>query len=361
MLELDATRPAATSCRFRGRPTCPTACCARSTIRRSIIAGPSSRGSSKTVLAGMKKVFKTDGARRHLPGVGHRRVGSGAGQHAVARRPRADVRDRPLRDAVAAAWPSGSGSSSNSCPATGATAPTPAQVEAQARGRQARTRSRRCCVVHNETSTGVTTAIADVRAGDRPRRPSGAVHGRHDLVARLDRLPPRRMGRRRHRRRLAERPDAAAGAVVQRGQRQGARREQERRGCRARTGTGTRCSRSTRQGYFPYTPATNLLYGLHEALDMLLEEGLDRTCSRATTATPKRRAARCAPGASKSCARNPAEYSASLTAVMMPEGHDADAFRKIVLERFDMSLGTGPRASSRARCSASGISATSTT
>ena len=61
------------------------------------------------------------------------------------------------------------------------------------------------CVVHNETSTGVVSRIAEVRKAIDAREASGAFHGRHDLVARLDRLPPRRMGRRRHRRRLAER------------------------------------------------------------------------------------------------------------------------------------------------------------
>ena len=96
-----------------------------------------------------------------------------------------------------------------------------------------------------------------------------------------------------------------------------------------------------RHGYFPYTPATNLLYGLHEALDMLREEGLRQRVRAPRSATPRRRGARCAPGGSRSCARNPAEYSSSLTAVMMPDGHDADAFAARSLERFDMSLGTG--------------------
>src|SRR6185436_21013921 len=95
-----------------------------------------------------------------------------------------------------------------------------------------------------------------------------------------------------------------------------------------------------RQGYFPYTPATNLLYGLHEALAMLREEGLPRVFARhARHAEATRRAVR-AWGLEILCAE-PAEYSPVLTAVMMPAGHDADAFRRIVLERFDMSLGTG--------------------
>ena len=95
-----------------------------------------------------------------------------------------------------------------------------------------------------------------------------------------------------------------------------------------------------RQGYFPSTPATNLLYGLHEALAMLREEGLPKVFARHQRhAEATRRAVR-AWGLEILC-RNPAEYSGSLTAVMMPDGHDADAFRREVLARFDMSLGTG--------------------
>ncbi len=95
-----------------------------------------------------------------------------------------------------------------------------------------------------------------------------------------------------------------------------------------------------RQGYFPSTPATNLLYGLHEALAMLREEGLPAVFARhARHAEATRRAVR-GWGLDVLC-RNPAEYSGSLTAVPMPDGHDADAFRRTVLARFDLSLGTG--------------------
>jgi alanine-glyoxylate transaminase/serine-glyoxylate transaminase/serine-pyruvate transaminase len=95
-----------------------------------------------------------------------------------------------------------------------------------------------------------------------------------------------------------------------------------------------------RQGYFPSTPATNLLYALHEALAMLREEGLPNVFARHQRhAEATRRAVR-AWGLEVLC-RDPAEYSGSLTAVMMPEGHDADAFRREVLARYDMSLGTG--------------------
>jgi alanine-glyoxylate transaminase/serine-glyoxylate transaminase/serine-pyruvate transaminase len=97
---------------------------------------------------------------------------------------------------------------------------------------------------------------------------------------------------------------------------------------------------SNQTGFFPYTPATNLLYGLREALDMLQEEGLDNVFARhARHAEATRRAVR-AWGLEILCL-DPGEYSNSLTALVMPEGYDADHVRKVILERFDMSLGAG--------------------
>ena len=98
---------------------------------------------------------------------------------------------------------------------------------------------------------------------------------------------------------------------------------------------------SNKDGYFPYTPATNLLYGLREALKMLLEEeGLDNVFARHQRhAEATRRAVRA--WGLEVLAKNPAEYSSSLTAALMPAGHDADRVRKVILENFDMSLGTG--------------------
>lgn len=94
------------------------------------------------------------------------------------------------------------------------------------------------------------------------------------------------------------------------------------------------------QGYFPYTPSTNLLYGLREAIAMLHEEGLSNVFARHARHGAATRAAVQAWGLEVLC-NNPAEYSGSLTAVLMPAGKDADQFRATVLERFDMSLGTG--------------------
>jgi alanine-glyoxylate transaminase/serine-glyoxylate transaminase/serine-pyruvate transaminase len=97
---------------------------------------------------------------------------------------------------------------------------------------------------------------------------------------------------------------------------------------------------ANKTGYFPYTPATNLLYGLREAIDMLQEEGLHGVFARhARHAEATRHAVR-AWGLEILCA-NAEEYSNTLTAVMMPAGHDADALRKIILQAYDMSLGTG--------------------
>jgi alanine-glyoxylate transaminase/serine-glyoxylate transaminase/serine-pyruvate transaminase len=93
-------------------------------------------------------------------------------------------------------------------------------------------------------------------------------------------------------------------------------------------------------GFFPYTPATNLLFGLREAIAILLEEGLDRVFARHERLAAATRAAVKAWGLEILC-QTPTEYSPVLTAVMMPAGHDAEQFRQLVLKRYNMSLGAG--------------------
>jgi alanine-glyoxylate transaminase/serine-glyoxylate transaminase/serine-pyruvate transaminase len=97
---------------------------------------------------------------------------------------------------------------------------------------------------------------------------------------------------------------------------------------------------SNANGYFPFTPATNLLYGLHEAIAMLLEEGLPAVFARHERHARATRAAVQAWGLEVLCA-DPAEYSPALTAILMPAGHSADAVRKVALSRFNLSLGQG--------------------
>ena len=98
--------------------------------------------------------------------------------------------------------------------------------------------------------------------------------------------------------------------------------------------------KSNANGFFPYTPPTTLLYGLQEALRMLHEEGLPNVFRRHDRHAEAARAAVRAWGLELVC-EEPREYSSSCTAVFMPEGHDADRLRSIILENFDMSLGAG--------------------
>ncbi len=97
---------------------------------------------------------------------------------------------------------------------------------------------------------------------------------------------------------------------------------------------------ANKNGYFPYTPATNLLYGLREAIQMLNDEGLEHVFARHTRHAEATRRAVAGWELEVLCA-NPAEYSSALTAVLVPDGHNADRLRHVILESFDMSLGTG--------------------
>ena len=95
---------------------------------------------------------------------------------------------------------------------------------------------------------------------------------------------------------------------------------------------------ANKTGYYPYTPATTLIYGLEEALDMLAEEGLDNVFARHARLAEATRLTVQAWGLEILC-KNPKEYSNTLTTVLLPEGHDADNLRKIILDEYDMSLG----------------------
>jgi alanine-glyoxylate transaminase/serine-glyoxylate transaminase/serine-pyruvate transaminase len=94
------------------------------------------------------------------------------------------------------------------------------------------------------------------------------------------------------------------------------------------------------KGFFPYTPATNLIYGLKEALAMLSEEGLEKVfCRHQRLAEATRRAVRA--WGLEICALDPNEYSATVTTILLPDGFDEVAFRTLVLEKFNMALGAG--------------------
>jgi len=97
---------------------------------------------------------------------------------------------------------------------------------------------------------------------------------------------------------------------------------------------------ASQRGFFPYTPATNLLFGLDEALNMLFEEGLNQVFARHRRLAAATRRAADTWGLEVLC-RDEAAHSPTLTALVTPQGHDADLLRQLILERFDLSLGTG--------------------
>jgi alanine-glyoxylate transaminase/serine-glyoxylate transaminase/serine-pyruvate transaminase len=195
------------------------------------------------------------------------------------------------------------------------------------------------CVVHNETSTGDVSDVAAVRrALDAEGHPAlllvdtisslGSIDYRHDEWGVDVTVAGSQKG-------LMLPPGLSFNAVSPK-----ARAASKRATLPRAYWAWDEIIDANRNGYWPTTPATNLLYGLDAALDQLLEEGLRNVFARHARHGNATRAAVRAWGLQILC-ENPAEYSNSLTAVLMPEGHDADAFRKVVLERFDMSLGTG--------------------
>ena len=194
-------------------------------------------------------------------------------------------------------------------------------------------------VVHNETSTGVASRIAAIRqAIDRAGHPAlylvdtisslGSIDYRHDEWGVDVTVGGSQKG-------LMLPPGLAFNAVSRKAL------EASRQATLARAyWDWAPMLEANARGFFPYTPATNLLYGLEEAITMLEEEGLDAVFARHDRHAAATRAAVAAWGL-EVLAANPAEQSSSLTAVVMPEGFDADRLRQIILEQFDMSLGQG--------------------
>jgi alanine-glyoxylate transaminase/serine-glyoxylate transaminase/serine-pyruvate transaminase len=198
---------------------------------------------------------------------------------------------------------------------------------------------RAVCAVHNETSTGVATRIPEVRAAiDRAGHPAlflvdtisslASIDYRHDEWKVDVTVAGSQKG-------LMLPPGLSFNAVSQK-----ALDASRGAGLKRSYWDWTPMLRANEAGFFPYTPATNLLYGLRESLAMLEEEGLPNVFRRHQRhAEATRRAVR-AWGLEINCA-DEREHSASLTGIRMPAGHDADRLRAVILERFDMSLGQG--------------------
>lgn len=195
------------------------------------------------------------------------------------------------------------------------------------------------CVVHNETSTGSTTRIDDIR-----KAIDAAGHDAYFMVDTISSLAS-----------IDYRHDEWGVDVTVSGSQKGLMlppglsfNALSERAIDASKTDGMRRSywdwqeqiTANASGAFPYTPATNLLYGLDEAITMLHEEGLDNVFARHDRHAEATRRAVQQWGLEVLC-QEPKNYSSSLTAVLLPDGHNADDFRATVLDNFDMSLGNG--------------------
>jgi len=195
------------------------------------------------------------------------------------------------------------------------------------------------CVVHNETSTGCTSPIAEVRgAMDRVHHPAlllvdtisslASIDYRHDEWGVDVTVAGSQKG-------LMLPPGLSFNAISRKAlaASESARLPRSYWDWRAML-------KANADGYFPYTPGTNLLFGLRAALEMLMEEGLAHVFARHDRHAEATRRAVGAWGLEVQCA-DQRHYSSSLTAVRVPKGTSADALRALILERFNMSLGNG--------------------
>ena len=194
-------------------------------------------------------------------------------------------------------------------------------------------------IVHNETSTGVTSRVNEVRkAMDRAGHPAllmvdtisslGSIDYRHDEWRVDVTIGCSQKG-------LMLPPGLGLNAISDKA---------------LKASKSARLPKSywdwepmindNKSGFFPYTPSTNLLYGLRESLSMLFEEGLENVFARHLRLAEATRRAVKTWGLEILC-MTPEEYSNSLTAVLMPNGYNADKLREIILKKFNMSLGTG--------------------
>jgi alanine-glyoxylate transaminase/serine-glyoxylate transaminase/serine-pyruvate transaminase len=195
------------------------------------------------------------------------------------------------------------------------------------------------CIVHNETSTGVVSNISAVRrAIDSAKHPAlllvdtisslGSIDYRHDAWGVDVTVAGSQKG-------LMLPPGLSFNAVSEK-----AVAASKNSKMLKSFWNWEEMLTANANGWFPYTPATNLLYGLNEACDMLLEEGLDAVFARHARHAEATRIAVTGWDLEILC-RDSKAYSGSLTAIVMPEGHNADEFRKVALENFNLSLGQG--------------------
>jgi len=214
----------------------------------------------------------------------------------------------------------------------------PQQVEDRLRA-DTENKIKAVCIVHNETSTGSTSRVNEVRAAMNNAGHDallladtisslGSIDFRHDEWGVDVTVAGSQKG-------LMLPPGLSFNAVSEK-----ALAVASKGGMRRSYWDWEEQIAANKDGAFPFTPATNLLYGLAEAIDMLHEEGLDNVFKRHDRHAAATRKAVQAWGLEVLC-QEPKDYSSALTAVLLPDGHDADAFRAGVLQNFNMSLGNG--------------------
>ena len=214
----------------------------------------------------------------------------------------------------------------------------PQQVEDRLRA-DSENKIKAVCIVHNETSTGSTSRVNEVRlamnnAGHDALLLAdtisslGSIDFRHDEWGVDVTVAGSQKG-------LMLPPGLSFNAVSEK-----ALAVASKGGMRRSYWDWEEQIAANKDGAFPFTPATNLLYGLAEAIDMLHEEGLDNVFKRHDRHAAATRKAVQAWGLEVLC-QEPKDYSSALTAVLLPDGHNADAFRAGVLQNFNMSLGNG--------------------
>ena len=214
----------------------------------------------------------------------------------------------------------------------------PQQVEDRLRA-DTENKIKAVCIVHNETSTGSTSRVNEVRAAMNNAGHDallladtisslGSIDFRHDEWGVDVTVAGSQKG-------LMLPPGLSFNAVSEK-----ALAVASNGGMRRSYWDWEEQIAANKDGAFPFTPATNLLYGLAEAIDMLHEEGLDNVFKRHDRHAAATRKAVQAWGLEVLC-QEPKDYSSALTAVLLPDGHDADAFRAGVLQNFNMSLGNG--------------------
>ena len=299
--------------------------------------GPEFSKLGREVLAGLKGVFQTSG-----PVIIYPASGSGAWEASLVNT--LSPGDRVLAFDIgefARNWAQVArrlGLDVEMMPGTWRRGVDPDTVESRLRDDRER-RIRALLVVHNETSTGVTTRLPDVRAAiDRAGHPAlllvdavsslGSIDLRHEEWGLDVTLAGSQKG-------LMLPPGLSFNAISDKAL------AASRQAMLPRSYWAWEHMLAINPaGFFPYTPSTHLLYGLREALAMLAEEGLPAVFARHRRLAAATRAAVRAWGLDTACERDD-EASAVVTTVMVPDGQDADAFRALALERFNMSLGTG--------------------